>query len=318
MNDAAGIVPMPDDLYSILGLTPGCTVDEIKQAYYKLAKQFHPDVNASPAAVETMKRINNAYAVLSDPEKRRSYDEWYISRPRPEYRRRQTAERRYSYREPAPKADPNINYHSVSRTSSRVKAYALVMAVVLLSMSYLFILPLVHNNPGDSPVFTYSPKIPVATPVAASQAAAVQRMPVTTTPIPHISPCPTPAITPTPIPTATAVPSAGQKASVFPVLMAKSGIVKGRITEPGAGIWPGDIYVAICDANDKAIRYYQTFTGPGGYFQLIPVNNTMGLDGVIEERYVLYARDNQTKSEACSRPFGVGPYAIVTEDLSLS
>jgi molecular chaperone DnaJ len=62
------------DFYSILGVPRGATKDQIKDAYRKLALQFHPDRNKSPEAEEKFKEISEAYAVLSDDEKRRQYD----------------------------------------------------------------------------------------------------------------------------------------------------------------------------------------------------------------------------------------------------
>ncbi|MGC8568024.1 MAG: molecular chaperone DnaJ [Candidatus Micrarchaeia archaeon] len=65
---------MEDDFYKILGVGKNATPEEIKAAYRKLAMKYHPDVNKSPGAEETFKKINEAYAVLSDPEKRKAYD----------------------------------------------------------------------------------------------------------------------------------------------------------------------------------------------------------------------------------------------------
>jgi len=63
------------DYYKILGIGRGATQKEIKQAYRKLARKYHPDVNPGDKSAEArFKRINEAYEVLSDPEKRKKYD----------------------------------------------------------------------------------------------------------------------------------------------------------------------------------------------------------------------------------------------------
>ncbi len=62
------------DYYEILGVSRDATKEEIKQAYRKLALKYHPDRNRSPDAEEKFKQISEAYAVLSDDEKRRTYD----------------------------------------------------------------------------------------------------------------------------------------------------------------------------------------------------------------------------------------------------
>ncbi|MDQ7030897.1 MAG: molecular chaperone DnaJ [Ardenticatenia bacterium] len=62
------------DYYEILGISRNATKEEIRRAYRRLARQYHPDVNKSPEAEERFKEINEAYEVLSDDEKRAMYD----------------------------------------------------------------------------------------------------------------------------------------------------------------------------------------------------------------------------------------------------
>ncbi|OGN97977.1 MAG: molecular chaperone DnaJ [Chloroflexi bacterium RBG_13_50_21] len=62
------------DYYEILGLPRNASPDDVKSAFRKLARQYHPDVSQEPNAEERFKEINEAYAVLSEPEKRAAYD----------------------------------------------------------------------------------------------------------------------------------------------------------------------------------------------------------------------------------------------------
>ena len=62
------------DYYEVLGVSKNSAPDEIKSQYRKLALKFHPDKNKSPDSAEHFKEISEAYAVLSDSEKRKIYD----------------------------------------------------------------------------------------------------------------------------------------------------------------------------------------------------------------------------------------------------
>ncbi|MCJ7605013.1 MAG: DnaJ domain-containing protein, partial [Dehalococcoidales bacterium] len=66
-----------NDYYKILGLKKGVSEKEIKQAYRKLARKYHPDVNPGDNSAESkFKEINNAYEVLSNKDKRQKYDKY--------------------------------------------------------------------------------------------------------------------------------------------------------------------------------------------------------------------------------------------------
>jgi curved DNA-binding protein len=63
-----------NSLYETLEVSQNATADEIKKAYRKLARKYHPDINKSPEAEDKFKEINGAYEILSDEEKRKKYD----------------------------------------------------------------------------------------------------------------------------------------------------------------------------------------------------------------------------------------------------
>ena len=63
------------DYYQVLGVARDAKVEDIKKSYRQLARKYHPDVSKEPDAAERMKEVNEAWAVLSDPEKRAAYDQ---------------------------------------------------------------------------------------------------------------------------------------------------------------------------------------------------------------------------------------------------
>jgi hypothetical protein len=72
--DTAFLPATLTDYYALLHLGPGCSAAEIRAAYRRLARRYHPDVNPAPEAARRMAAINEAYAVLGHPLRRRAYD----------------------------------------------------------------------------------------------------------------------------------------------------------------------------------------------------------------------------------------------------
>ena len=63
------------DFYDLLGVSRDVDPDSLKQAYRRMARQYHPDINKDPGAEDRFKEIGRAYEVLSDPQTRARYDQ---------------------------------------------------------------------------------------------------------------------------------------------------------------------------------------------------------------------------------------------------
>lgn len=72
---------MPLNLYQILKISENANVDEIKRAYRRLARKYHPDLNKAPGSNEQFRQVNQAYETLSNPRKRQHYDRYGQTEP---------------------------------------------------------------------------------------------------------------------------------------------------------------------------------------------------------------------------------------------
>lgn len=77
-NETSASASKPVSLYSILGLEPDASIDQVKKAYRKLVLECHPD-KVGPSGMERFQEIQRVYEILSDPEKKKNYDEYGIS-----------------------------------------------------------------------------------------------------------------------------------------------------------------------------------------------------------------------------------------------
>jgi len=129
---------MSSNYYHILGLQENASLEEIKRAYRRLAREYHPDVTATPEAEARFKEINRAYDVLSDPLKRADYDrtlhptEEEAPKPPPE----PGTEEAYAWQ---PQAVPKEEAASAfSRITATIVVFLIIGAIVEFGLRYIF------------------------------------------------------------------------------------------------------------------------------------------------------------------------------------
>jgi curved DNA-binding protein CbpA len=139
--------------YEVLQVAPHASALDIRNAYRKLVKEFHPDRNKNPDAVEQIKMINEAYAILSDPQRRARYDNMGIVRfpevvakenPREVYKRE------FLRKKKAQKMQEEKALHDM-----RVRLYAWVWKVCIFLAGF----GLIIIADGFLPRITYSEKV---------------------------------------------------------------------------------------------------------------------------------------------------------------
>ncbi len=112
-------MPVPErDLYEILGVPRAATTEEIKKAYRRLAKRYHPDVNpGDEAAEEKFKEVTAAFEVLSDPKRRKLYDEFGADALRTGFDERKAEEYRRWKRHGAPSGGMPFDFGDFSKVN---------------------------------------------------------------------------------------------------------------------------------------------------------------------------------------------------------
>ncbi|MGH9767401.1 MAG: J domain-containing protein [Blastocatellia bacterium] len=133
------------DLYAVLGINRTATSSEIKSAYRRLARRYHPDVNSDPAAPSKFAQINEAYHTLIDPDRRKTYDRTGAVSSATYARRTNSATaraaRRAYYQE---RADRIVNeWLQREREETRARGKAVYTTVTLFVSTFI-----VSMNPG--------------------------------------------------------------------------------------------------------------------------------------------------------------------------
>ncbi len=129
------------DLYAVLGVNRTATSTEIKSAYRRLARKYHPDVSSDPAAASKFAQINEAYHTLIDSERRKTYDRMGTVSSTSSARQTNSAARRAYYQE---HFDRVVNeWLQREREETRARGKAVYTAVTLFVSTFI-----VAMNPG--------------------------------------------------------------------------------------------------------------------------------------------------------------------------
>jgi curved DNA-binding protein CbpA len=127
------------DFYQVLGIKRTANSDEIRSAFRDLVKRYHPDLFSTAAekeqATEKLRLVNEAYAVLGSPQRRRDYDQSFAQKPQARVRTRQPRRRRATSARPPPKRATKSTLRKLaidwSRLSKKRIGYALAAAAAV-------------------------------------------------------------------------------------------------------------------------------------------------------------------------------------------
>lgn len=247
------------DYYELLHVQRSASAAEIKQAYRRLAREFHPDSNKSHVAAEHMKLLNAAYGVLGDEHKRQAYDEQLAAEAAmpPEG---------YVYEQAAPARAPGWRMWLLWAGGT---AFLILAALTGTLFALRDQLPAIRAS-----LFATPTRIPIAvatsqptwTPTATPSVTHTPTATGTATPAPTATPTNSPAPTRTPPPTATGTPAAGPS-RVAPYPPPGGPLPVGRVvTSEATGSAGGrDLFVAGVDGSAKT-----NLTRTDGQIELSP------------------------------------------------
>lgn len=125
------------DLYRMLGIQRTASPSEIKSAYRRLARKYHPDVNPDPASARRFARITDAYHILNDPQRRKLYDREGVTADRASAQRAQQAARAARRAHYQAQADRAVNeWLAKERAETKARGHAVFTTVTLFLSTF--------------------------------------------------------------------------------------------------------------------------------------------------------------------------------------
>lgn len=166
------------DPYAILGIFPTATDSQVKEAYYRLARRYHPDLNKDPRAGEQMKDINWAYDILRDPQERSLYDYWRNYGVQAEYYYPGTSPP-YSRDDQGPKPPPYSPYGTRSYTNVRVTRSSSSLGCSAWGIVWIIVILITNLARAIGPSLSQRPNYDFSPEFRATQTAQMERIEAT-------------------------------------------------------------------------------------------------------------------------------------------